>query len=227
MNKILLLHGALGSKKELEPLAHELTLLGFTTYSFSFSGHGESNFADAFGIDAFAKELQEFLETNSCQTANIFGYSMGGYVALYHESLFPGRIRNLITLGTKFNWNEESFEKEIKTLDPDFLTAKAPHFVEKLKTLHGDKWLDLLKRTGEMMRSLSANDHLPVAQLHKVKTKVLLGLGEKDKMVTQHETQLKHSQLQHAATYTLANTAHALETANPKELAEIIQKFLN
>lgn len=226
MNKIILLHGALGSKTELEPLSNELKTLGFTTYSFSFSGHGETVYSGVFGIEQFAKELQEFIETNSLQSASVFGYSMGGYVALYLETLFPGRLKKIVTLGTKFNWNKESAEKEIKMLDENFLNAKAPHFVQKLKTLHGDKWTELLKQTANMMRILSENEFLPAGKLHHVKSRVLLGLGDKDKMVTFDETKEKSEQIPDAKMFTLTETAHGLETADVKILANRMKEFV-
>ena len=35
MKPIILLHGAIGAKDQLEPLAKELSVLGYQTYSFS------------------------------------------------------------------------------------------------------------------------------------------------------------------------------------------------
>ena len=44
--------------------------------------------------------------------ADIFGYSMGGYVALHAARRHPERIGSIMTLGTKFAWDTPTAEKE-------------------------------------------------------------------------------------------------------------------
>src|SRR6266403_2658875 len=107
MKPILLLHGAIGAKDQLEPLAKELSALGHQTYSFNFSGHGQTPFQNSFGIQQFADELLEFVVKSHLIRPLVFGYSMGGYVALYLASQKPGLFSEIITLGTKFEWSPE------------------------------------------------------------------------------------------------------------------------
>jgi esterase/lipase len=57
MNPVLLLHGALGSKSQLEPIRELLTSKGFTVYSMNFSGHSGEAFHEDFGIEIFAEDI--------------------------------------------------------------------------------------------------------------------------------------------------------------------------
>ena len=43
----------------------------------------------------------ELLQQNNMEQANIFGYSMGGYVGMYLAKHHPGKNNRLITLATK------------------------------------------------------------------------------------------------------------------------------
>ena len=113
MKPIILLHGAIGAKDQLEPLAKELSGNGFQTYSFNFSGHGQSPFQNQFSISQFSNELLEFVVKTHLIRPAIFGYSMGGYVALYLASQKPDGLGKIITLGTKFVWSPEIAVKEI------------------------------------------------------------------------------------------------------------------
>ena len=65
MKNIILLHGAIGAKDQLEPLAIELKQNGYTVYTLSFSGHGQTPFQTHFGIEQFALELEQFIKENN------------------------------------------------------------------------------------------------------------------------------------------------------------------
>ena len=62
MKTIILLHGAIGSKDQLEILKQNLS--EFKVYSFDFNGHGSDTSSDAFSIDSFANQLISFIESN-------------------------------------------------------------------------------------------------------------------------------------------------------------------
>lgn len=80
MTSILLLHGALGSSDEFSALAQELPCACVT---MDFIGHGTTPDDEApWTIDRFASQLETFIEELP-KPLPIFGYSMGGYVALW------------------------------------------------------------------------------------------------------------------------------------------------
>lgn len=225
MKDIILLHGAIGAKDQLEPLAKELSLLGHKAHSFSFSGHGKVPFQNNFGIEQFSEELLEFVVKTHLIRPVVFGYSMGGYVALYLASQKPGMLGNIITLGTKFEWSPEIAAKEIKMLDANTIKEKVPKFAAALQTRHGSDWEDLMKRTSEMMISLGNNNLLNTPAFSLVKNKVLIGLADGDTMVSVGETDTAVSQIFGATRYTLQNTKHPIETVNATDLAKIISNF--
>jgi len=82
MQNLILLHGALGSPDDLLPLTHALKRTNLDVYTLSFSGHGKLPFHAAFGIEQFAKELETFILKNNLSSSCVFGYSMGGFVAM-------------------------------------------------------------------------------------------------------------------------------------------------
>ncbi|MFN8230133.1 MAG: alpha/beta fold hydrolase [Bacteroidia bacterium] len=146
MKNIILLHGAIGAADQLIPLENELTKQNFKVFKFSFSGHGNTPFNNDFSIKQFAKELELFISENNLIQPAIFGYSMGGYVALYLVTQMPMLIGNIITLGTKFNWTEEIAKKEIQLLNPKTIIEKVPKFANALQQRHGDCWINYLTK---------------------------------------------------------------------------------
>lgn len=226
MKSIILLHGAIGAKDQLDPLANQLSKNNFQVFSFSFSGHGKKPFAEKFGITQFAKELEYFVTQHHLIKPNIFGYSMGGYVALYLASKQPLLLGNIVTLGTKFNWTEEIAENEIKQLNPKTILEKVPKFADALRTRHREDWESVLDRTAKMMLELGEHNFIHKELLSKIENRVFLGLADNDAMVAKEETEFVCSNLKNGRTYILSNTKHPIETVNIEFLVENIVGFI-
>lgn len=226
MKSIILLHGAIGAADQLEPLAKELSAKGYQTHSLNLSGHGQTLFQNQFGIKQFAEELKSFIEKNNLVQPDVFGYSMGGYVALYLALQNHNLLGNIITLGTKFAWSPEIAEREIKMLDAKTISEKVPKFAETLQKRHGSDWQLLLQRTADMMMDLGNNNLLDPKTLSQIKNKVLIGLADGDTMVSSEETDNAASKIVGASRYTLQNTKHPIESVNLSHLGALIRGFL-
>lgn len=221
---IIFLHGALGVAEDLTPLKDLLKDRGYETHSFNFSGHGkESSDPAQFRIDHFANDLEHFLKSKNLKNPVVFGYSMGGYVALYHKANFEDSpIKMIFTYGTKFNWSEKAVSKELPMLVPEHLLEKFPNFAESLTQKHGERWKQILRMTAHMMQNLERLDGLSKEDLNDIDIPVVLILGDQDRMVTSEETHLTSSALHHSQVKTISHSKHELERTNLREIAEII-----
>jgi pimeloyl-ACP methyl ester carboxylesterase len=92
MNPVFILHGALGSALQLDSVREALQRSGMNVYSMNFSGHGGETFQSEFGIEQFATDVLRELDKHKLSMVNVFGYSMGGYVALWLAHKHPHRI---------------------------------------------------------------------------------------------------------------------------------------
>ena len=226
MQNIILLHGALGAAADLKPLAESLKKRDFNPYYFSFSGHSNTKFGTSFGIEQFSEELNSFITTNALQKPTVFGYSMGGYVALHLASKQEKTIGKIITLGTKFNWSAEATEKEARMLNPDAILLKVPAFAKLLQEKHGEHWPSLVLKTALLMKEICEKNFLNETKLKSLEIPILLGLSDKDQMVTLDETRHVFSQLPTAAMYMLAQSKHQIESIDTDLLAHIIANFI-
>src|SRR5215213_4104829 len=114
MTPLLLLHGAVGSASHFNDLIRQLPST-YDVHAISFYGHGgEPAMDQAFSIEGFAAQVASFINNKNMSAVNIFGYSMGGYVAMYMARHLNMPIQKIITLGTKFHWDEAAAEKECK-----------------------------------------------------------------------------------------------------------------
>ena len=145
MKDLILLHGALGSTHSFDPLKLKLSE-HYNCYTLNFSGHGNTTFnPEGFGIECFAEELNAFIKENGLSQPNIFGYSLGGYVALYLAHREPSLMGKIITLGTKFGWSPEAADKEVSRMNPEVMEEKKYKLVStgKLLDRHGGYTLRL------------------------------------------------------------------------------------
>ena len=226
MGNLLLLHGAIGSIDQFNSLSKELSL-EFLTYTFNFPGHGGEPIPQSgFSIQLFAEATLAFMDKNNLEKISIFGYSMGGYVALYLAKYFPERIEKVITLATKFHWDELTAQKEVRMLDADKIEAKIPAFATELQKRHAPvDWRSVLNHTSEMLLEMGKDNPLKREDYSTIKTPALILLGDNDKMVTLEETIAVNELLPNSRLEILANTSHPLEQVDAEMLATYIRDF--
>ncbi|MDO8999824.1 MAG: alpha/beta hydrolase [Bacteroidota bacterium] len=226
METIILTHGAIGSKADLNKLEEALLKENNKVLSFSFSGHGNTDFETNFDIEQFTLEFEQFIFKNNLIQPSVIGYSMGGYVALNLARRSPSNINKIVTLGTKFNWNKEVVDKEIKMLDPEVMQNKVPAFAKALEVMHGKNWKELLSKTAELMKDISLKNYLNSESLRTIQNKTLVCVGDRDQMVTFEETVGVYKILPNANMCMLPNTKHPIQQLNVDLFAQIVRSFL-
>ena len=224
-NPILLLHGALGSKEQFEFLQQKLSLES-EVFIIDFEGHGKSISQTDFSIQLFTQNIIDFLKEKKLSKVDIFGYSMGCYVALYLALNHPDLVGKIITLVTKFEWTPTFAEKEIKMLNPVVMKLKVPAFARRLEELHGAKnWENVVLKSAKMMVNLGENPNLNEANYERINHKVLICLGELDSMSTQKESKNVANYLQNGHFLEINNLKHPIESVPIDKIASIITNF--
>ncbi|QEC67673.1 alpha/beta hydrolase [Panacibacter ginsenosidivorans] len=227
MQHLLLLHGAFGAKDQFEPLTEKLKD-DFIIHTLNFSAHGGTPIpGTSLSIELYAKDVLHYMLTQNIEQANIFGYSMGGYVAMYIAKHAADKVKKNVTLASKFHWDETIAAKEVKMLDAAAIELKVPAFAQQLAARHAPSdWKLLLQKTAEMMMNLGRNNTLSINDYNSIATSSLLMLGDRDKMVTLEETIAVYKNLPNAQLSVLPNTSHPIEQVDTDMLSYIIRNFL-
>ena len=226
MKNIILIHGALGHSSDFDALANLLSL-DFKVYSLLFKDHGINNNSNSdLTIPRLVEELDEFINTNAIENPNVFGYSMGGYVALCHSIKFKSKIGKIAVLATKFKWSPEIASKETSFLNAEIIGEKIPHYADQLKKMHGEKdWKSLLSKTADLMIDIGHQNYLATSNLSLIEIPVQFMLGDSDKMVSLDETLAARSSIKSSSLAVLPNTKHGFETCNTATLALMLKHF--
>ncbi len=227
MKNILILHGALGSKKQFDGLLSTLSSQ-FSAHSLNFDGHGGVPGQNPFSIDLFTDNVVQYMRDNRLEKTHIFGYSMGGYVGLNLALKHPGLVDKLVTLGTKIDWTPEIAVKETALLDPVKIVEKVPHFAEHLNQLHRpNDWKEVATKTATMMSDMGNGKKLTNNHFSRIKHHILIGLGEHDRMVSRKESEHVAHALPHGELKIIEGQHHPIEKVDLHKLADVITSFLS
>jgi pimeloyl-ACP methyl ester carboxylesterase len=223
---LLLLHGALGSIEQFDPLLPFLQD-HCQLHRLDFEGHGRSPLRTRpFRMEHFAEDVIEYLDQHSIEHTNIFGYSLGGYVACYLALTHSQRVKRVATLGTKFVWNAEVAQRETALLDTDKIQAKVPKFAQALADRHTTTdWKIVLEHTRDLLWSLADRNLLDTENLKRITQPALIIVGDQDSTVNIEEADTIAQSLMRGQTQLLANTVHPFEKVPHEQLAQLLIEF--
>lgn len=219
---LLLLHGALGSKRQLQGLQKRIG-----GHAIDLSGHGGREIpSDGIRFEQFITDVDAAFTEHGWVRADLFGYSMGGYAALLYAAKHPERVRSVITVGTKLAWTEEGLQKELRRLDPDVMIAKVPAFANALAAVHGEgRWRDVVNAIAKSMSELAAAPLLTAEVVARIECPVLLCVGDCDTTAVPSDTQAFATGLRNAEVVVLPDTRHPFEEVDLDALVPLIDRF--
>ena len=226
MESIILLHGAFGSSMQLQPLAIQLSK-HYKVHVLDFSGHGSRPMPEKpFSIELFMNDILNYMELHRLERVSLFGYSMGGYVAVYMALHHPEKINRIVTLATKYVWDVDTSAKMVQAMQPEQLMAQSHEFIKALEQEHVSNWEDVVRHTIVLLKGLGEQVQISMADLGKLTTPCLLMLGDRDRMVPMAETLQVYQLIPNAQMAILPATPHALEKADAAAIAYHIGRFI-
>lgn len=227
MEKLLLLHGALGSASDLQPVRIALEDV-YDCVIFEFPGHGKTHLGrSSFHINGFAEALGDFVEQQGLAGCAVFGYSMGGFVATKLQSQ-KAYFRSIYTLGTKFIWNPESSAKEASQLDAGAIEERFPAYASKLANQHTAMgWQQLLEATGQLMLQLGNETVVSDEDFRQLEIPIAVGLGDRDKMIPLADAVSIFKKLPKGCLDVLPYTQHPLDRLNLELLRSRLLSFFS
>ncbi|MEO9482284.1 MAG: alpha/beta fold hydrolase [Ekhidna sp.] len=226
MKQLMLIHGAIGSSDQLIPLK-EILKDDFEICLLEFSGHGnKASASDSYSLDSFSNQLGDALDEIGVEV-HIFGYSMGGFVALWQAAQDAKNMASLTTLGTKMEWSEVIAQREVQHLNPDVIREKVPKFAQALEKRHGEHWQEVLNRTATFMKELGKSQPIQPSVMEKINIPVQLCLADNDVMVSFEETQRVQQWISGSTLEMLPNSKHPIEQVDLMALASTIRSFIN
>lgn len=220
----LLLHGALGAATQFDGLIRFFSSEE-PVFALDFPGHGAQTTDGAFSLSLFSGSVLKFMDDHNIARANLFGYSMGGYVALHLASTHPERIRHVATYGTKMSWSPETAEQMNKMFDPEKIEAKVPQFARALESTHAD-WKSTCYKTAAFLQDLGNGKGIDWPAFSFIACPVSVGWGSEDNVVTEAESRHAAGLIPHGTFVELNGAKHQIELVDQHLLFKFVEKAL-
>lgn len=181
---LLVLHGALGSTEmETRRLLPHLEP-HFRTIAVDFAAHGRSDdfvAEEPLTMEFFAESVAAVLDHLGLDRVRVFGFSMGGAVALYLAHRYPDRVERLAVHGVNVQWDAEEVAVMTGGMDPETMAGLAPRWADRLRESHGEgRWQTLGQR---MIRftELLPDRRFPEDALSQISVPTLISAGDRDR----------------------------------------------
>lgn len=226
---LLLLHGALGGSDQLKPLAEALDA-DFKVHRLDFEGHAAARSRGRpFRVTHFVENVLELMDRDGIEKAHLFGYSLGGYVALCLALAHADRVGRIATLGTKFAWDPATATREASRLDPAVIRAKVPRFADALAARHAGAggWESVLISTADFLHDLGKHPLLTDETLPRISCPIRVMVGDRDNTVRTDESEQVARMLPHGSLTVLEDTPHPIEQVSVAVLAPFLRDFFS
>ena len=154
---VVVLHGAAGCT-HMETLTLARRLSGsYRVLALDFAGHGLSDaFEDlTFTPECFVDNVTTVLNHFELEQTDLFGFSLGGFIALSFAANHPNRVRKLAVHATNLFWDAGLEGRMLGRLDVETIKNERPELARYLSDMHGaEKWELLFERMKTYTRSL-------------------------------------------------------------------------
>jgi pimeloyl-ACP methyl ester carboxylesterase len=171
-----------------------------------------------------ALDVLEQMDSGSIETAYFFGYSFGGYIALYLARHAPERISGVCTLATKFVFDSHtvalftqlSSVDRIRNRQEDLMNQRHP----------GQDWTRLVSGMADLYRRLGQSPALTDTDLGGIAIPTLTISASNDQLVPWSESLRLACLMPRGHGFTFAGKAHPLDVIPVPFLAAVVGTWL-
>lgn len=220
---MVFLHGALGSAAQFEVLRPYFSP-EIPVFALNLPGHGGLPTDAPYSMERFAEAVLTFLDEKNMAQTDLFGYSMGGYLALWLAWKNPDRVRRVVTLNTKLDWSPDTAARMNAMFDTEKIEAKVPQFAQALAQAHAPAdWKQVARLTADFLRDLGDGKGLPPEAFQQITCPVTILRGELDSTVSAEESQRAAGLLPHGNYREIPGGRHALEQMDAEVVCEQVR----
>lgn len=222
---LVLLHGSFGV---IDGWATVLPTLAKThqVIAVELQGHGHTADRDQpLTCEQMADDTAALLKQLQIRDADVFGYSMGGIVALAVALRHPELVRKLAILGSCAGAPKDTYEPEsyqqMQSLPADFAppVLKEPYDRSAPDPTHWPILVEKIKHLARDFKGFSAND------LKQIKAQTLIMFGDREGIRPEHAVEM-YRLISDSQLAIFSNGDHFLLFHSPERVLSVLLPFL-
>ena len=223
---LVMLHGANGSGETLLPLADALRPFA-QVEAPNLIGHGGRPVPERLSVPELADDVVAYLDRRQIARAFVFGYSFGGYLALYLARHFPQRLSGICLLAVKHVLDAQTVQRWTNLADPERLRRPGnPRPAELSRTHYPQDWAAITTINRHLFEELGTNPALTEADLRSLALPALIVSSDQDQLVPLPETLALGKLIQGSRVGIFGGQAHPLLACPIPALANTIGTWL-
>ncbi len=219
---LVVLHGAFGWATVFPELAQEHQVI-----AVELQGHGRTNDIDRpLTYEQMADDVATLLKEIGIEQADIFGYSMGGTVALAVAIRHPSIVGKVVINGSHFAALEEAYEAEsarqFSSLPPDFAPPILKDAYDRLSP-DPKQWPTLvakIKKMGAEFKGFARED------LQAIQAQFLITVGDRDVVRPEHAVEM-YRLIPNSQLAVFPGADHFMLFQSPQRLLPTVIAFLD
>ena len=219
---LVVLHGAFGWATAFPTLAKSRQVI-----AVELQGHGHTADIDRpLTYEQMADDTAALLKHLKIERADIFGYSMGGTVALAVAIRHPGLVGKVAINGSHYSKMEQAYEpetfKQFKSLPADFAPKVLKDHYDKVAP-DPKQWPALVAKVKRMALEFKGFTR---DEMQAIKAPVLITLGDRDGVRPEHVVEM-YRLISNAQLAIFPAADHFLLWQDPERLLPAIVAFLD
>ncbi|MBO0797244.1 MAG: alpha/beta hydrolase [Blastocatellia bacterium] len=225
-HSLVLLHGGFGYAESWAPVLPALAK-SRRVIAIELEGHGHTRDLDRpLSFQQMTEDTAALLRQLKIKEADIFGYSMGGVVALGIAIRHPDLVRKLAILGSSSFATKDAFEPEtyqqVQSIPDDFAPAVLKEPYDRMAP-DPTRWPMFVKKVKILVAGFKG---YPDAEVKTIKAKTLIMQGDRDAVRPEKAVELfrliPNSQLA-----ILPGSDHFVLLNNPDRVISVLLPFLD
>lgn len=220
---LVFLHGARGNNHVLQPLAQALNTKCIPLLP-NLLGHGGRQIPDSLTVQEMSYDILKQMDSGGIETAYLFGYSFGGYLALYLAKNAPDRICGICTLATKYVFDDNTVKLFRYLSNADRVRNRQEALMEQLHP--GQDWAKLVDGLADLYSCLGQAPAVTDADLRCIKIPTLTISASNDQLVPWMESLKLSSLIPKGQGFTFAGKAHPISVIPTRFLASVVAGWL-
>ena len=206
---LVLLHGNGGSIRSRAAFIEEFSKK-YKVIAFDSRCHGRSGCPVGYlTYEQMAGDVDKVLQHLGIDSAYVWGHSDGGIVGLLLAIHYPGKVKKLLATGAN--------------LRPDS-TAVEPGLFPLLNSMEAQVKTDSIRYKQFLL--LVQQPHIPLSDLQKIKSDVLIMAGDRDAIRVEHTMEI-FKNIPGALMCILPGTTHFVYADRPQWFKEILYDFFD
>ncbi len=221
---IIMLHGSRGSTQELLPFAQSMVNTCNPILP-NLLGHGGRPIPDKFSVPDMAQDILAQMDVHGIKSTYLFGYSFGGYIALYLAKHAPERILGVCTLAVKFLFDQHTVDLFTHLSSVERIRSKQKELMDQRHP--GQNWDHLVRGLADLYRELGQTPALTETDLSAITIPSLIISANEDQLVPWTESLKLAYRLPHGQGFTFAGKAHPIDIIPVPFLATVISTWMS